>query len=248
VGHLLFMKKGFLLITAVVFLQAAARAQLSPILEMTNANGSMVLSWSGIPALCTIQQTTDLSQPNSWTPWEPAFACSSATVFIPPNQAQQFFRLASIIPLFEFGIFYQVNLEINPLTSLTINGPVFCNQNIWVGTASCTFDSSVTAVGTNAVQVADPFSYDYPWSGSPVYAGGPPTSYATPLDLCAAGTNYSPATLQPFLELPPNSYAMGSAAAYSSNGLAYLANSCDLVISNFASGTNFGPTLRKELV
>ena len=42
------------------------------------------------------------------------------------------------------------------------------------------------------------------------------------------------------LALPPAAYSMGTADAYSSNGIVYPANGADLVITNFASGTNCG--------
>ena len=42
------------------------------------------------------------------------------------------------------------------------------------------------------------------------------------------------------LDLPPPTYALGTANAYTANGLAYLANEAGLIISNSISGTNWG--------
>jgi len=148
------------------------------------------------------------------------------------------------IPLFQFAIFYNVNLEIDPGQPMTITGPVFCNQNIWEGSAVCTFQSSVTAVLTNYPQVADPFATSYNGSGTPTFAGGAPLNNANSI-VMPIGTNNSPGAVLSLLNLPPPAFAMGTAAAYSSNGIVYPANGADLVITNFAAGTNFGSSMPK---
>lgn len=146
------------------------------------------------------------------------------------------------IPLFQFAIFYNVNLEIMSGQALDIWGPVFCNQSIWEGSSICTFHSTVTAVGTNAAQVADPFSADYTGSGPSVFSGGTPINHANPL-VMPIGTNNSPGAVMSILQLPPQTFAMGTAAAYSSNGIVYPANGADLYITNFFNGTNDGAAL-----
>ncbi len=145
------------------------------------------------------------------------------------------------IPLFQFAIFYNVNLEIDPGATMTITGPVFCNQNIWEGSSVCTFSSSVTAVGTNFSQVANPFALNYSGSGASHFSmAGQPVNNANSL-VMPIGTNNNPNTIMGLLDLPPSAYAMGTASAYSTNGQAYPANEADLVITNFACGTNDGP-------
>jgi Tfp pilus assembly protein PilX len=156
------------------------------------------------------------------------------------HEALQF----AYIPLFQFAIFYNVNLEIDPGAAMTITGPVFCNESIWEGSSLCTFNSSVTAVLTNYVQIADPFANNYNGSGTPTFLGGQPRNNANAL-VMPIGTNNSPTAITALLNLPPSDYAMGTAAAYSSNGIVYPANAADLVITNFAAGTNFGNTLPK---
>jgi hypothetical protein len=143
------------------------------------------------------------------------------------------------IPLFQFAIFYNVNLEIDPGAAMTITGPVFCNQSIWEGSDVCTFQSSVTAVGTNYPQTTDPFADNYTGSGAPTFAGGAPVNNANSL-VMPIGTNNSPGAILGLLNLPPAPYSLGTSAAYSSNGIVYPANGADLVITNFASGTNYG--------
>jgi len=145
------------------------------------------------------------------------------------------------IPLFQFAIFYNMNLEICPGADMTITGPVFCNQSIWEGSEDTTFASTVTAVGTNCTATADPFATSYsPHNGTPAgNFASTPLNNANPLTM-PIGTNNGPTAIQALLNLPPSAYALGTAAAYSTNGLTYPANGADLFITNTASGTNSG--------
>jgi hypothetical protein len=144
------------------------------------------------------------------------------------------------IPLFQYAVFYNVNLEVMSGQTLDIWGPVFCNQNIWEGSSITTFHSTVNAVGTNSTGTADPFSADYVGTGASTFSlAGQPVSHSSPV-VMPIGTNNQPQTVLAMLQLPPASYAMGTANAYSSNGLAYPANEADLVVTNFYNGTNSG--------
>ncbi len=145
------------------------------------------------------------------------------------------------IPLFQFAIFYNVNLEICPGAAMAVSGPVFCNQNIWEGSANASFSSTVVAVGTNDTRQADPFALNYgpQTPGAHFSMAGQPVNQANPL-VMPIGTDNNPTAVMALLNLPPSAYAMGTAAAYSSLGQVYPANGADLVITNFSSGTNDG--------
>jgi hypothetical protein len=149
------------------------------------------------------------------------------------------------IPLFQFAIFYNVNLEIDPGANMIVTGPVFCNQSIWEGSTSLSFASTVTAVGTNCMAtstyLADPFALNYNGTGASTFAS-PPVSHANAL-VMPIGTNNNPNTIMGLLQLPPSAYAMGTTAAYSTNGMAYPANAADIVITNFASAVRNGTNL-----
>jgi len=156
-----------------------------------------------------------------------------------PATTHESLQLANI-PLFQFAIFYNVNLEVMSGQALDIYGPVFCNQSIWEGSSIATFHSTVSAVGTNAPQVADPFSADYTGSGASIFSvAGQPVNNVNALVL-PIGTNNSPGAVLGLLNLPPATLGMGTSAAYSSAGIAYPANAADLVISNAFFGTNDG--------
>ena len=75
--------------------------------------GSRYAGLYGAVANCTLIATaTPQNQPN----------------IVPATVCQQF-QLASI-PVFQAGVFYNMDLAIEPGASLTMNGPVFCNANI----------------------------------------------------------------------------------------------------------------------
>jgi hypothetical protein len=145
------------------------------------------------------------------------------------------------IPLFQFAIFYNLNLEMCPGQGMYITGPVFCNQNIWEGSTFLTNSSSVSAVGTNDTTSVNPFITGYsPQGGTPAanfLMAGQPTHNNDPITM-PIGTNNDPAAIEGILALPPAAYAMNTSAAFSTNGQIYLANQADLYITNSASGTN----------
>ena len=144
------------------------------------------------------------------------------------------------VPLFQYAIFYNINLEIDPGGVMPINGPVFSNAGIWTGSSSLTFNSYVSAVGAASTDINDPFLYTNSGSGMPTFnLAGQPTSGNTAVIMPIAGaTNSNPTNVEAILNIPPTAYAMGTASAYSTNGQIYLANEADLVISNAYYGTN----------
>ncbi len=95
-----------------------------------------------------------------------------------PATVSQSVQFASI-PVFQFAIFYNINLEIDPGQAMTISGPVFCNQSMWIGNANPTFNSRVSAVGTVTIAGNDPLCTGKSDSGSPTFrwrASPPPAT------------------------------------------------------------------------
>ena len=155
------------------------------------------------------------------------------------------------IPLFQFAIFYNLNLEIAPGQAMSITGPVFSNQGIWAGSSLTTFSSVVAAVKHVDKTATDPFALNYSKTGTSsanyTYPGQPTDN--NPSLVMPIGTNNNPAVIQTLFELPPATFAMGTTAAYSTNGQVYLANAADLYITNSTSGTNSpSPTGTNTLV
>ena len=157
-----------------------------------------------------------------------------------PNAVAQ---SSASVPLFQFAIFYNVDLDISPGAAMTIGGKTFSNGNIWFDSgAQVTFNDTVACAGTfnlkpdpNGDQTANvnasPKTPIYNFTGN----GGQPLSHADPMVLPIAAncvTNNYATNIEAILQPPPAAYAPGTAAAYSTNGLVYCLNSADLIISN----------------
>jgi hypothetical protein len=164
-----------------------------------------------------------------------ATATPLAQRFTVPATVSQVFD-ASSVPIFQYLIFYNMNLEIDPGATMNINGPVFSNAGLWSGSTSLTFNSTVWAVQSVVNGANDPF-VTYTGTGNSTYSvRGQPISGANHVTMPVAGTNDNPSAVEAILQWPPSAYALGSSAAYTTAGETYLANYADLIISNSASG------------
>jgi hypothetical protein len=158
-----------------------------------------------------------------------------------PATVQQTFQ-AAIIPVFQFAIFYNLNLEIDPGSPMTIGGPVYCNQNIWEGSPNTTYKSTVSAVGTNyytgGSSVADPFCSGKSDSGNSTFLiAGQPTDANNALVLPIGGsTDSNPTNVEAILNLPPASLSVPADIAYLDTNQIYLYNESDLIVSNTSTG------------
>jgi len=148
----------------------------------------------------------------------------------------------STVPVFQYAIFYNLNLEIDPGATMVVKGPVWSNAGLWAGTANLTFNDTVSAVNTADTSTIDPFCGNKTDSSAPPHFDltGQPTSNNTRLTMPIGGTNSNPTNVEAMLNIPPSTYAMGTSDAYSTNGLIFLANGADIIISNCVSGTNSG--------
>jgi hypothetical protein len=161
---------------------------------------------------------------------------------------------AASIPVFQFAIFYNVDLDMAPGQAMTIGGKTFSNGNIWFDSgAQVTFNDTVTCAGTfnlhsdpNGDQTANvkasPTTPIYNFTGN----GGQPLSHADAIVLPIGAncmTNNNATNVEAILQVPPPAYAPGTAAAYSTNGLVYCLNSADLIISNTAAAATIGTNI-----
>jgi hypothetical protein len=150
-----------------------------------------------------------------------------------------------IIPLFQFAVFYNMDLEINPGAAMTINGRVHSNNNIWATGSSAgaplTFNTTVDASGivANAPSPLDPQNYGQR-TGYAVYSDrNSPVQNADSLILpVGTTTNNNPINVTAILNLPPDEIRAPLAAGYATLGQVYLYNETDLIVFNSAAGTN----------
>ena len=162
-----------------------------------------------------------------------------------PATVEQDLQFASI-PLFQYAIFYNMDLELNPGNVMNINGKVHSNGSIWTSgnnsSQQLTYNNQVDASGTVNLQskTNDPhFSPER--TGNVVFTitVNNPLSHSDSLSM-PIGTNNNPAAVLAILQLPPASTVIPSAAAYSPTGQVYFYNEADLIITNSTSNpTNF---------
>lgn len=149
------------------------------------------------------------------------------------------------IPLFQFAIFYNMDMEINPGAAMAVNGRVHSNFNIWATGSSASnplvFSTSVDATGfvTNTPSPLDPNNYGKR-TGNAVYSDtNYPVSNADSLILpVGPNGNNNPTNVASMLGIPPANLAAPNPAAYSDNGQVYPYNEADLVISNSPAGVD----------
>jgi hypothetical protein len=157
---------------------------------------------------------------------------------------QEIISFASI-PVFQYAIFYNLDLEINPGNQMTINGPVHSNNNIYTTGSSSANNLIYSSIVEAAQQVYLNRSTNDPnssGSGQNVVFSDTtnnPLNNADSLSM-PIGTNNNPAAVEGILNLPPAGLTPPSAAAYSPTGMVYLYNAVDLIVSNSpANNTNF---------
>jgi hypothetical protein len=114
----------------------------------------------------------------------------------------------SSIPIFQFGIFYALDLEIHPVTNWTLNGWTHSNADIYSQPEiSLTFQKKVTAVGRIKPnkKSGDPLVRG---SGSITFQGKRQTGVNSLL--LPAGLTNPPASLRALIEIPPVGEPIGS--------------------------------------
>jgi hypothetical protein len=159
--------------------------------------------------------------------------------FTVPTTVSETIQFASI-PLFQFAIFYNMDLEISAAQTLSISGPVWSNNGIWSGSTTITFQNTVSAVGIATNTANDPFCSGYTGSGKSTYSMAQQPTSGNDRITMPIGTNNDPVAVEAIVNLPPTAYPLGSAAAFTTNGQIYLANGADLYLTNCPLGTNWG--------
>jgi len=112
------------------------------------------------------------------------------------------------IPVFQFAIFYSMDLEINPGPAMTINGRVHSNSQLYMQPGNTlTFQSHVTAAG-QLVEDKSPLDPSTDRNGTIVY-NGEHDSGVSSLTL-PVGTDNSPAAVREIIKPPPMGEPAGS--------------------------------------
>ena len=139
---------------------------------------------------------------------------------------QQKFDLAAI-PIFQFAVFYNLNMEIDPGVNMTLSGPVFSDGGIWAR-GMATYNAEISAAGVVSTNGTDPYLTNKNDSNLSTFNQGV-SSNASSLTM-PIGTNSSPAAVQALLGLPPT-----GVSPYTASGQTYFVNQANLIISNSPS-------------
>jgi hypothetical protein len=152
------------------------------------------------------------------------------TLFIPSAIAQPFTNA----PIFQFAVFYNLDLDASPGQPMTIRGKVFSNGNIYLYPyASMTFNELVMSAKTIYTNLEDPKGDQQTTSGyvAPTFKASWISNYS-PL-VMPIGSNSNPAYAESIINLPGAGIDQNS-----SNALNYPYFTADLIISNAPTGTN----------
>jgi hypothetical protein len=159
-----------------------------------------------------------------------AFSCAVRANARPLNTGynmaaavEQDFQLACI-PVFQFAIFYTMDLEINPGAPMKVTGKVHSNGNLYSDPpSSLEFAQSVDAAGRIYTNRA-PYDPTGGAGATPVYDIAPvPNASSLTLPI---STNNSPSVVQQIVELPPQ-----GEDPHSPMGAARYYNECDLIVT-----------------
>jgi hypothetical protein len=170
--------------------------------------------------------------------------CEIASQATPLNMGEQLsatvdqsFWVGSI-PIFQFAIFYNMDMELNPGAPMNINGRVHSNNNIYATGSSASAPLTFSNIVDAALQFystpdpLDPQNQSRSGYDTFIITNQPdPVSGASSFSM-PIGTNNDPATVIAILGIPP-----AGVDPASTNGQAYLYNDADLIVSNSATGS-----------
>lgn len=139
------------------------------------------------------------------------------------------------IPIFQFAIFYTMNLEINPGPNMVITGRVHSNTNIYAQPVSTlTFMSDVTAAGTIILNKHPDDPSSRGTSGQVIFNAEHDSQ--APSLMLPVGTNNSPDAVHAIIEVPPDSEspnaAMGQQRFYNKADLVVLVSNTTVTVTS----------------
>lgn len=143
------------------------------------------------------------------------------------------------IPIFQFAIFYNIDLEINPGPVMTVTGPVHCNSTIYLEPQNTlTFQSDVTAAGAiiHHKKPGDPLNRT---EGTIVFNAEHDAGVST-LNL-PIGTNNHPLAVREVIKIPPagesHTSAMGKQRYYNKADMVIVVNDAGITATSGRSNS-----------
>lgn len=139
-----------------------------------------------------------------------ANARQNNTMFDITAAVRQDFELTTI-PLFQFAVFYNIDMEYTPAPVMDVRGQVYGNANIYLkprSTSTLTFHENISAAG-KIVLDARPGDPEEPRTPGTLVFKGTHESGANALTV-PVGTNNTPAAVREIVEVPPAGESPGS--------------------------------------
>ncbi|HTR40534.1 MAG TPA: hypothetical protein VMH87_02800 [Pseudomonadales bacterium] len=166
---------------------------------------------------------------------------------VPATVTQSY--IFATVPAFQFAIFYNINLEIDPGGNMPVQGPVFSNGGIWSGTGNVNYSKTVQAAAQVTITGTDPFCSGKSDSGTPqanfllVSTPPQPVSNVNPLILPIGASSdpnnsNSSTNVAAIVNIPPPSVVAPQSIAYEQTNQVYDFNAASLLVSNVYYGTN----------
>jgi len=165
------------------------------------------------------------------TPYQISSRATTVNQFEPVSATVSLDFDLSLIPVFQFAIFYNMDLEINPGPDMDITGKVHSNASLYTAPgATLRYLSDVTFVN-NYYRNRHPDDPSQNVGNNPQFIGDPTgPKVATSMTL-PVGTNNSPASVTAILDLPPFGEDPNS-----SLGQLRFFNQASIIISNSPAG------------
>jgi hypothetical protein len=216
----------------------APDSAITPQLKFARSNDHITLSWKLSPFEFGLSARHSLPGTNQMSLWQKqqTFVEGEANVTLQMTNTQEFFKLTktgwdfgAVRPLFEFGVFYGVSLQIGNGQPMTITGPVHVNGNAYIDPDSeLVFGQQVTATGGIYFGRSPEDGRPGPY-GTVQYLGGRASNVVSLV--MNIGTNNTPVNLREILNPSPVGESTNSLM-----GRHRYFNQADLIITMTSTG------------
>ena len=157
--------------------------------------------------IASLESSTNLLANPTWTPIDLNTQTQTGdtySVTVPATNSQHFFRLreSAMVPIFQYAIFYNGQLEFTQCPPLTIRGRTHANGPICLGAAPGNTLQFMKTVTTTSLIINSNLG-GYTSFAAPVYSDSPPFITGVPTLNLPIGTNNTPAAVREIVNMPP---------------------------------------------
>jgi len=187
---------------------------LPPELGIARVSNAVAVAWPTWAFTYRLEGSDTMSDSNTWriVPDDLRVVGDKLVKTIDSPNGRQFFRLSGTtqIPLFQFAIFYNGDMELNGAATLHVRGRVHGNANLYTGSSSSQYfydDVTVSGVISNGMR------YGWPTNGAVYYYAA--QIPGTPLLTLTMNTNIASEVVREILHPPPPDEPINSPMGHS---------------------------------